>query len=227
VAWIESHQELAHHPKVARLANTLNVHKASALGHLHMFWWWCLSYAEDGDVTDFDAYELADGAQWSASTPEEFVAALQSSGWIDSSDGQLTVHDWWDYAGKLVERRRMDAERKRKARAEASPNRPVDVRADGVRTQPNPTVPNPTAPQAANFALFHSQRALGEVLRQKKAGLEVRSETGLAVTLERKPEFLAESERIWGHQGCKTCGGTGFETGYSPGTGGWKRECSV
>jgi hypothetical protein len=188
VAWIESHQELAHHPKVARLANTLNVHKASALGHLHMFWWWCLSYAEDGDVTDFDAYELA---------------------------------------GKLVERRRMDAERKRKARAETSPNRPVDVRADGVRTQPNPTVPNPTAPQAANFALFHSQRALGEVLRQKKAGLEVRSETGLAVTLERKPEFLAESERIWGHQGCKTCGGTGFETGYSPGTGGWKRECSV
>jgi hypothetical protein len=45
MAWIEAHQELAHHPKIRRLARELGVPKAQAIGHLLMLWLWAVSYA--------------------------------------------------------------------------------------------------------------------------------------------------------------------------------------
>lgn len=154
MAWIESHQDLAHHPKTHRLTGRLGVHHMQAIGHLHALWWWCLSYADDGDLSEFDDFEIARGAGWE-DDPAVFVSALTAAGWLDED---RTVHDWHDYAGKLVERRRADAERKAQARRKPSPQtpppRPEDVqrttdgrRADGVRTQPNRTQPNPTEPE--------------------------------------------------------------------------------
>jgi len=146
VAWIESHQELRDHPKTIRLTGRLGVHRMQAIGHLHALWWWCLAYADDGDLSEFDNLEVATGAGWDGDA-DEFVESLTAAGWL-TDDRQ--VHDWYDYAGKLVERRRKDRERKADSRGE-----PADVqrksagsRKDGVRTQPNPTVPNQTQPSS-------------------------------------------------------------------------------
>jgi hypothetical protein len=238
VAWIESHQELAHHPKVARLARSLDVSVPAAIGHLHLFWWWCLSYADDGDVSEFTAFELAHGAQWQGD-PDRFVEALRGD-WIDDVGVGWEVHDWHEYAGKLVERRRADAERKRAGRRSDVPRtstgqtktgvkaqgtstgRPTDDREDGVRTQPtNPT--NPTQP--TTFVVFHKQRADDYVQQEEAKGKTVRSPGGLAATMVADPQFQAESKRIWEHRDCDKCAGAGFTSVYSPGSGGRKLKC--
>lgn len=194
MAWIESHQELAHHPKVARLAHMLDVTVPAALGHLHCLWWWCLSYADDGDLAQFDAFEVAHGAQWDGD-PEHFVKCLEECGWLD--DG--VVHDWHDYAGKLVERRRADAERKRQARSEKSAARPPDVQKDGVRRQPT----NTTEPNTTNHAELLKVRSVEKAERLKQQGRRIESISRYAATLAKNDEdLIADVQREWEHRDC-------------------------
>jgi hypothetical protein len=156
MAWIESHQALGRHPKVRRLARALNVTVPAAIGHLHLLWWWCLDYAEDGDVTAVRD-DLGEAALWDGS-PEAFVAALEAAGFLDATadvDGpRLVIHDWDDYAGRLIEQRRQDAERARQWRSDRK-NGTHSVRAASAdRTDTEsvafsvtvPTVPYPTVP---------------------------------------------------------------------------------
>jgi hypothetical protein len=119
MAWIESHQQLARHPKAKRLARLLGVGLPATIGHLHLLWWWATDFAEDGDLTPYDADEIADAALWEGK-PAEFLRALIDAGFVDEPagalDGSVVLHDWADYAGKLIERREYDRERKREWR---------------------------------------------------------------------------------------------------------------
>lgn len=118
MAWIESHQEVGRHPKTKKLARLLGVSLPAAVGHLHYFWWWALDFAQDGTLEKYDGYDLADAMQWDGD-PDQLVEALISAGYIDDTDDGLTIHDWGEYAGKLLERRAKDRARKRAA-AEAA-----------------------------------------------------------------------------------------------------------
>ena len=118
MAWIESHQEVGRHPKTKKLARLLGVSLPAAVGHLHYFWWWALDFAQDGRLEKFDNYDLADAVQWDGD-PDALVSSLIASGYIDETDDGLMIHDWGEYAGKLLERRAKDRERKRAA-AEAA-----------------------------------------------------------------------------------------------------------
>lgn len=137
MAWIESHQTLGRHPKLMRLAGQLRIHRAQALGHLQYLWWWALDYAPTGDVSALAPAEISAASEWQGE-PSLFQKSLVECGWLDG-DGK--IHDWMEYAGRLVEERRRDAERKRMSRS-MSAGHP----ADGGRTAtvPNPTLPNPT-----------------------------------------------------------------------------------
>lgn len=150
MAWIESHQNLADHPKTRKLARILNISKPTTIGHLHCFWWWALDYADDGDISRFDSLDIAIGAEWDGD-PEEFLQALIRSGFVDDDDG-LSIHDWWDYAGKLIERRRANAKRMRDARARQN-DAEIDsgaARAENVqrtqRARVEPPTNQPTEP---------------------------------------------------------------------------------
>lgn len=142
MAWIESHQELARHPKTLRLARRLGVSVPAAIGHLQLLWWWAMDFAPDGSLTAFDDAEIADAVMWDGS-PDALIDALSAAKFIDCApDGEgYVIHDWQDYAGRLIERRRQDAERKRTSRG-----RPPDVTAPSGVTVPNRTVPDPTGP---------------------------------------------------------------------------------
>lgn len=100
MAWIESHQEVGAHPKLKRLARHLEVSRPTAVGHLHYLWWWCLSFAVDGDLSKFDVEEIAEGAEWEGNA-RPFVTALIKTGWLDEEP--LRVHDWMTYAHRMVE----------------------------------------------------------------------------------------------------------------------------
>lgn len=120
MAYVESHQALARHPKLLRLARKLNISKRESIGLLHMLWWWCLDYAPDGVLAGIGDDEIAMAVEWDGD-PALLVDALVDTGWIDIDEGAtLVVHDWMDYGGKLVQRKRANADRMRNARAETA-----------------------------------------------------------------------------------------------------------
>jgi hypothetical protein len=90
-AWIESHQELANHPKTKRFRRALGINTPQAIGHLHMLWWWALDYAQDGDLSRFAASDIAEACEWEEE-PDDLYSALVEAGWIDAC-GRL-LH--WD-----------------------------------------------------------------------------------------------------------------------------------
>jgi hypothetical protein len=112
MAWIESHQQLGRHPKMVRLAARVRACRPQVIGHLHYLWWWAVDFAPSGDLSAFAADEIAAASEWNGDA-NLWLAALKEIGWIDDT-GHL--HDWFDYAGKLIERREKDCGRKRDMR---------------------------------------------------------------------------------------------------------------
>ena len=156
MAWIESHQTLSAHPKTRKFAHVLCVSKACAIGHLHMFWWWALDYAQDGNLDTFDDLDIAIGAEWEGDS-SEFVSAMVAVGFIDeNTDGSRHIHDWDDYAGKLIDRRKRNAERMKEARAQEAAERAEHVQStQHARVKlPNPTQPNHTQPNQLSTDRF-------------------------------------------------------------------------
>lgn len=168
MAWIESHQELGRHPKTKRLARLLGVSIPAAVGHLHFLWWWALDFAPDGILDKYDSYDIAEAMAWDGDE-EKLLDALIDCGYIDVlEDHGWVIHDWGEYAGKLLERRAKDRARKRAAAENAGVPPAVRGSSDGtdaegaesraeslVTNQPTvptvPTVPNqPTVPTGGN-----------------------------------------------------------------------------
>jgi len=111
MAWIESHDNLKDHPKTRRAARLLGVSVPTVIGHMHLLWHWCLSYAEDGDLSGYDAADIAEAVMWDGD-PDQLIEALINcgpagkAGFLErDAQGRLLVHDWHDYAGKLIEKR--------------------------------------------------------------------------------------------------------------------------
>lgn len=90
MAWIKSHQDLKDHPKLLLLCQMTGLSKSEAIGHIHMFWWWVLSYAEDGDLSKFKGSLSVDGLK---------LNDLKACGFVDEDE---KVHDWFDFAGRYL-----------------------------------------------------------------------------------------------------------------------------
>ncbi|MBQ6986955.1 MAG: hypothetical protein IJR68_06485 [Fretibacterium sp.] len=139
MAWLKIQQEMSKHPKTKRLARMLNIPKAQAIGHLFMFWGWALDYADDGDLSKFDAYEIADAAEWEGD-PEAFLNAMiecgpgESAGFIERQDGKLSVHEWDEYMGILLERRKKEAQRLREYRSKKQEQSSCAYRTESVHS---------------------------------------------------------------------------------------------
>ena len=159
MAWIESHQEVGRHPKTKKLARRLGVSLPAAVGYLHYLWWWALDFAQDGILDKYDNDDIADALLWDGD-PDQLIEALIHSGYIDTDGDVLTIHDWHDYAGKLLERRVKDRERKAAAKEKAAVPSEIQWKSNGTDTEsagsrtassvtvPNLTVPNNTVPNS-------------------------------------------------------------------------------
>ena len=112
MAWIESHQELKDHPKTRKLARQLGITVPAAIGHLHCLWWWALEYAQDGDLSEYDAEEIGYAGMWEGDA-DQFISALCQSGFLDEAGnpGDYGLHDWTDYAGRLIDLRAFRSQR--------------------------------------------------------------------------------------------------------------------
>ena len=80
----------------------LNYDLDTVLGKLHRFWWWCVDFAEDGDLSRHDANRIGRAVGEIGPKCETFLSAMIKAGFIDA-DPTLRVHDWWDYAGRYLQ----------------------------------------------------------------------------------------------------------------------------
>jgi hypothetical protein len=164
MAWIESHQALGHHPKTVKLADELGVNILTAVGLIHFLWWWALDYAPDGVIKSADQRAAAKACLWTKK-PEVFWAGLLVAGFVEGSteneSDDLVLHDWFDYAGRLIQKRAANVERVRRARhANGTHNeRVTNAYGTGLPTVPDqpyltnqpdqPDQPNPPYPPFA------------------------------------------------------------------------------
>lgn len=120
--WIESHQSLRNHPKVKKAARLAGISEPEMIGRLHYLWWWALDYAPDGDLSKYSDDDIESAVDWHGE-PGQFVKALIECGFndhcglIEKVKRGRVVHDWYEYGGKLIEKREMNAERMRAKRA--------------------------------------------------------------------------------------------------------------
>lgn len=117
MAWIELHQSLTTHKKTRRLARKLGLGVPEGIpqtiGHLCLFWLWCVDGTEDGSLEGLDAQDIADAAGWTGE-PEVFLGAMVEAEFIEKkADGTLEIHDWNDYIGKLIKSREESREKER------------------------------------------------------------------------------------------------------------------
>lgn len=182
MAWIESHQELARHPKLKRFRRLTGASRIEAMGMLHLLWYWALDYAGDGDLTAFSAEELAEEMDWTGDPVQLFESLIESE-FLDRIDGRIIIHDNDDYNGKLRRQREENARkqrewRERKHSTEKTVTSPVrsEPSNDDVTvtsplrngaTKPNRTLTNQTKPgdtplppsspiESEPFALFEA-----------------------------------------------------------------------
>jgi hypothetical protein len=153
MAWIELHQELVQHKKMDRLLRQTGLSRDAALGRLCILWLWALSNRPDGDLGELDGRRLGQILELTPRKGESFLQALEQSGFLDRQGERLRIHDWEDYAGRLLEIKRRDRERKRLARGRQregedcppdSPGTSAPVPGLPNQTQPDPTQPNLT-----------------------------------------------------------------------------------
>ncbi len=123
--WFEAHDTMARHPKTLKLARLLGVDRRYAVGLLHdLFSWGLYSAGRHGELIGLTAADIAQALDFPPKKAENLTNALVESGYldrVDTDDGRwgYAIHDWYDYAGKLMDKRESDRERKRNGRKNA------------------------------------------------------------------------------------------------------------
>ncbi len=92
--WVESNSVIGRHRKIKGLARQLGIGIPQAVGHLHLLWHAVIEQAEDGDLSKWNCYAVAECSMWEGDALT-FLSALQENGLMDS----MKIHDWLDYAG--------------------------------------------------------------------------------------------------------------------------------
>lgn len=111
MAWIEIHQTLPKHKKVIATAGRLSVDRFKLVGHLLTLWCWSLdNVPSDGFIGDVPKEMIAVAAEWDESQTD-FFDALVDAGFIDEKSDGYWLHDWEEYAGKLLTKREKEKER--------------------------------------------------------------------------------------------------------------------
>ena len=155
--WISVHQEVDG-TKLRRLYRTIGCSKFEALGILNFLWFWGMKNADEtGLVRDSDLdilsrylYGCGDGCTLDMG---KVVQALVDTGWIDMAADGFYIHDWdtWQEQWyKLQKNRRLDAERKRKARQierEAAKPTPKTPEPEQMEPLVEPEVKPPAKPK--------------------------------------------------------------------------------
>lgn len=109
--WFSAYDTLARHPKTLKLARLLSADRRYAVGLLYdLFSWGLYAAKKDGTLSGLQADDISAALDWQKKT--DVVSALIESGYLERHGDEYKIHDWYDYAGKLADRRESDKARK-------------------------------------------------------------------------------------------------------------------
>jgi len=183
----------------------------TTVGHLHCLWWWALDFAQDGFIGKYDECDIAEACMWEGD-PTEYVEALLKSGYVDRAESGLVIHDWIDYAGRLIVQRNIKKDQTKErvkryreksnetcnAKVTQSCNASVTLGNAGVTPCNAPTVPNSTVPNQDNIINIITARAseiISDAIGTDVADCEVH--TAEAETFVPEPETFAAKAVIY------------------------------
>lgn len=105
MSWIKSHQEIINHPKTLDLMEIMGWDVDKCIAKLHRLWWWCVDYAEDGDLRKHNDQRIARAVGLNGENEAKlFVEGMIKARWLDR-EPYFRVHDWWDHVGEFLKRR--------------------------------------------------------------------------------------------------------------------------
>ena len=100
--WIQIYSNLPEHPKIYQLADTLETGNCEAVGVVVSLWLWAAKNAPDGDLSRFPVRALGDAVGWRGDT-KRLYQSLVACGFIDEDGENTRLHDWEEYAVRLME----------------------------------------------------------------------------------------------------------------------------
>lgn len=104
--WQKTDPHLRSHPYFVKFKSRLGVSSNEAHGILSGLWAFAFNFAHDGDLSRFDAEDIALGVEWEGD-PDALMAAL-AVGFVNNG----IIHDWYEWGGKLFGEHIEDAQRK-------------------------------------------------------------------------------------------------------------------
>lgn len=137
MAWIESHEELADHHKIQKLAKELKCSIPMAVGYVHLLWHYTIRASwQFGDLSSHSPASIARGC-WFRGKPEVLTSALITANFLESN---MVVHDWTVYAKHLIYQRLYNSKRRDRRFTDVCTH--VDTDVVKATTKPNLTLPN-------------------------------------------------------------------------------------
>ena len=121
MTWIKLEESFSDHPKIRKLADSLDISVATACGHMALLWVWTLRYAPDGDLCNYTAEDVCYAARWEGD-PEVFIAAVIKHRLVDKLNGNLAIHNWMERAERLKNAQRVRRHRAIKRSLENASN---------------------------------------------------------------------------------------------------------
>lgn len=110
--WVPVEQSIANHPKAKRLSRALGIRIPEAVGLVILPQHFAIDYAPDGDLSQYEAADLADRVHWEGDA-QQLLDTMKAVGFIEQ-DGR--IHNWERYGGKYIEEREQGRERKARSR---------------------------------------------------------------------------------------------------------------
>lgn len=125
--WYKAHVDLPDHPKTSAAAYILGIDADLLVGKLYRLWSWALCNREDGFFAKHEIPLIAEKMRWKKSEKKLMEALLnvpkgENAGFITEAEGGYQLYNWHKYAGKLIENRKNEAERKAKKAKEIRQN---------------------------------------------------------------------------------------------------------
>lgn len=131
----------------------LGVDLDTTIGRLHRFWWWCVDYAENGNLKKYDFFQIGTAIGLDKEQSDLFVKSMIEAGFIDQSP-YFRVHDWWTYIGRFLkskyknyEHKWVEVEKLYVSKKGTTKGTPKVIPKD----YPKPQLPNLTKPNLTNL----------------------------------------------------------------------------
>lgn len=135
--WMKIEKETPDKPEVLRIAEASGIDPDEAFGKCFRVWRWFDSHTTNGRVSGVTTEAL----ERRIGVPEGFLAAMQTEGWLEALEDDITLPKFERHNGETAKQRALDAERKRQRRADSGPECPANVlneagqNSDKIRTR--------------------------------------------------------------------------------------------